>query len=97
MIASLMLQLGVDLTGSGFYAVIDRVEYDKSKKTAVWLVDIYANKAARDAEGIVVDRYTVNIQGDDFDAQIGSNGLSIGLAYATTMTHAFFTDWESDE
>jgi len=100
---------GLDLTGSDYYGVIDDVRYDKKSKQAFFSVDVYADAATAatrkehevDGETVpasnvsVVSRENFNFSGDDFDSEIGNDGLSVPQAYAKSLET--LTDWESDE
>ena len=86
---------GLDLTGSDYYGVIDRVEYNKADKQCFFSVDIYADATARNEGKTVVDRVNLTFVNSDFDTEIGTDGLTIPQAYAKALET--LTDWESDE
>jgi len=91
--------MGLDLTGSDYYGVIDDVRYNKKDKLAYFTLDIYANEASgllRKSDSIsVVDRINFTFDGIKFDDKVGYDGLSIPQAYLLALET--LTDWESDE
>jgi hypothetical protein len=86
---------GLDLTGSDYYGVIDRIEYNKADKGCYFAVDIYVSSTARSEGKGVVDRIIFSFNEDEFDEKIGSDGLTIPQAYAKSLET--LTDWTSDE
>lgn len=86
---------GLDLTGSGFYAAIDSINYEKSSRQCSFSLDIYADKAARAEGKAVVDRVNFSFTDTRFDEFIGPDGLSVPSAY--NIASASLPDWESDE
>ena len=86
---------GLDLTSNSFYGVIDKLEYDKQNKFCGFTVEIYADQTARSGGRSPLDRLNFTFSGDDFDSQIGVDGLTIPNAYTKALVT--LTDWESDE
>jgi hypothetical protein len=79
------------------YAVIDEIAYSKAQKSCSFFLNVFYDKAARDNGLTVVDRFTFNFTGVDFDRDIGSNGFSISQAYTFAASRPELSDWESDE
>ena len=88
-------QYGVVLGSNAYYGVIDGVEYNKAMKHAVFSLEIYASKEAREAKAAPVDLLNKMYSEKDFDAEIGRDGLTIPQAYQKALAN--LTDWESDE
>jgi hypothetical protein len=90
--------LGIDLTGSTFYGVIDELMYNKREKELSFSLDIYGTKSARGMENpVVVDRLNFHYNKEQFDENVGSNGISIAGAYALALAAPALADWKSDE
>jgi len=93
--------MGLDLTGSEYYGVIDDVLYDKKSKQCFFSVDVYANaesgqqRKEQFSNISVVDRINFNFNDATFDSDIGNDGLTITQAYTKALET--LTDWQSDE
>ena len=87
--------LGIDLTGSDYYGVVDDIMYNKDDRTASFSLNIYGNAQARVDSSSVVDRVKFFYNDSQFDSEIGTNGLTVAGAYALAQVE--LTDWESDE
>ena len=84
------------MTSNSYYGVIDRVEYDKRDKTCDFYLDIYGSQTLRNTENpMMVDRIQFVVHPSEYDAKIGSNGITITQAYEIVAEN--LTDWESDE
>ncbi len=88
---------GINMSGSGFYGVIDSISYDKDHRDCVFCLDIYGSKDAREKKASVMDSLTFSIIGNDFDDHIGSGGLSVPQAYLLAINDDRLKDWTSDE
>ena len=89
---------GIDMTGTEYYAVIDKIEYDKKEKTAYFSVDIYSSKDSRNSERpTVTERVNLGFSKESYDETIGAEGLTIIKAYTLALAHERFVDWKSDE
>ena len=88
-------QYGVVLGINDWYGVIDGLEYHKREKHAAFSVEIYSSKAAREAKAAPVDMVNIFFNKENFDTEIGNDGLTIPRAYELVLQK--MTDWESDE
>jgi len=88
-------QYGLDMTGTGYYGVIDAIDYNKKHKTCYFVVDIYGTKESRSSNGTIIDIISFTFTHDDFDEIIGSSGIDIPQAYSVALGN--LNDWESDE
>jgi len=74
------ISYGFDLTSADYYAVIDRIEFDKGEKECSFIVVFYANKAEREKKSTATHREIFQINGDE----VGNGGLTIGVRDCTT-------------
>ena len=88
---------GMDMTNGDYYGAIDTIEYNKAEKQCNFSLSIYSNEESRTNDKSVVDRLNFNFHGDNFDSQIGNDGITIPQAYARALADSRLADWESDE
>ena len=87
--------MGVDLSSSEYYGVIDEVQYSKMERDCFFSVNVYGKKQARVDKGTIMDRINFSFNGDAFATTIGLNGLTVSQAYEIAKLK--LTDWASDE
>lgn len=90
-------RMGLLVNLSDCYGVVDHIEYDKGQKQCVFSYDIYADKAARDNNLPVIDRYNFSFNGVDFDRELGQDGFTTTQAYEYLAALPDLSDWQSDE
>ena len=83
------------LSGFGYYGAIDEIDYNKHNKQCCFDMKFYANSLSRNEGEDPIERKTFIFTGDNFDSNIGNDGLSIPQAYNQALET--LTDWESDE
>lgn len=82
----------INLQHDDYIGVINHVDYDIARKNANFSVEIYANVEAYENDLRTISRENFYYEGDDFDEEVGDNGLTIEQAYNLALKKMI--NWE---